>query len=47
MNELELKRGYIYIVQFEKDIKQHTNCGKSENPKNRFGVYRTKISPLL
>ena len=48
-NEIfELKRGYIYIVQFENDIKKHIfKCGKSVNPKNRFGVYRTKISPIL
>lgn len=45
---LEIKRGYIYIVQFENDIKKHIfKCGKSVNPKNRFGVYRTKISPIL
>ena len=48
-NEIfELKRGYIYIVQFENDIKNHIfKCGKSVNPKNRFGVYRTQISPIL
>ena len=45
---LELKRGYIYIVQFENDIEQNIfKCGKTRNGQleNRFGVYRTNDSP--
>ena len=45
---LELKRGYIYIVQFENDREQNIfKCGKTRNGQleNRFGVYRTNDSP--
>ena len=45
---LELKRGYIYMVQFENDVEQNIfKSGKSRNGQleNRFRGYRTNDSP--
>ena len=39
---LELKRGYIYVLQFEKDIDEGIyKAGKTDNIENRFANYRS------